>query len=63
MTTWTIEKVNDRYFVVSSDGERLEAGHSEVVAAFAATTLNQGIAEKEPGRVNHNPFPKGRWSN
>jgi len=62
MTTWTIEKVNDRYFVVSTDGDRLEAGHSEAVAQFAATTLNQGIAETEPGRVNHNPFGKGRWT-
>lgn len=61
MTTWTIEKVNDRYFVVSTDGDRLEAGHSKAVAEFALTTLNSGVAE--PERTNLNPFPNGRWSN
>jgi len=59
---WKLEKVDDVFFVVSTDGDRLEAGHSEAVANYALVTLNNGVAEKEPGR-NLNPYPNGRWSN
>jgi len=59
---WKLEKVDDVFFVVSTDGDRLEAGHSRAVAEFAMATLNSGIAEKEPER-NLNPYPNGRWSN
>lgn len=60
---WKLEKVNDRYFVVSTDGERLECGHSSLVANHALVTLNMGVAEIDPKQVNLNPFPKGRWTN
>ncbi len=60
---WKLEKVDDVFFVVSTDGDRLEAGHSRAVAEFAMATLNSGsgVAEKEPER-NLNPFPAGRWN-
>lgn len=59
---WKLEKVDDVFFVVSTDGDRLEAGHSRAVAEFAMATLNSGVAENEPER-NLNPYPNGRWSN
>lgn len=63
---WKLEKVDDVFFVVSTDGDRLdgdrlEAGHSKAVAEFALATLNSGVAEREPER-NLNPFPAGRWN-
>lgn len=58
---WKLEKVDDVFFVVSTEGDRLEAGHSRAVAEFAMATLNSGVAEKEPER-NLNPFPAGRWN-
>lgn len=62
MTTWIIEQVNDVYFLVSTAGDRLEAGHSRAVAEFALTTLNSGVAAVESGR-DLNPYKNGRWSN
>lgn len=59
---WKLEKIDDRFFIVSSDGERLEAGHSELVANHALATLNSGIAEIDPNR-DLNPYKKGRWTN
>ena len=60
---WKLEKVDDIFWIVSTDGERLECGHSSLVANHALVTLNMGVAEVEKERVNLNPFPKGRWSN
>lgn len=60
---WKLEKVSDIFWLVSTDGERLECGHSSLVANHALVTLNMGVAEIDPKQTNLNPFPKGRWSN